>query len=107
ANETHVHLDCLIVADAFELTLLNGAQQLHLQRSAHRTHLVQKQRPLVCLLDAALPSADGAGKCAAHMPEQLLLEQRFRNCAAIERDKSMSAARAAVMNGACDDFLAR
>src|SRR2546428_6361334 len=58
------------------------------------------------LFDAPLPGADRAGKRAAHVPEQLCLEERLRNRAAVQRDEAERTARAAVMNGARDDFLA-
>ena len=77
-NHPHVDLDRLIVADALELALLQRPQQLHLQRGAHRPDFVQEQRALVRLLETALSRADGAGKRAAHVAEQLRFEQRLR-----------------------------
>src|SRR5262249_10542327 len=55
----------------------------------------------------AQPVADRAGERAAHVAEELRLEQRFRNRAAVQRDEAVHAPRAALMNGARDDFLAR
>ena len=45
------------VADALELALLQHAQQLRLQRRAHRPDFVEEQRALVRLLEPALPRA--------------------------------------------------
>ena len=94
------------VADALELALLQHPQQLHLHARAHGADLVEKQRALVRLLESALPRADRAGERAAHVTEQLGLQQRFRNRAAVERDEPLRAARAVVMDRARDDFLA-
>ena len=105
-DDAHVDLGRVRVADALELALLQHAQQLHLQRRAHRPDLVEEERPLVRLLEASLPIADRAGERAAHVAEQLRLEQRFRNRAAVERDEAVHAPRAVVMNRARDDLLA-
>ena len=74
---------------------------------AHRPDFVEEQRAFVRLLEPALASADGAGERAAHVAEQLGLEQRLGNRAAVERDEPLRAARAVVMDGARHDFLAR
>ena len=100
-DDAHVHLDRLVVADALELALLQRAQQLHLQRRAHRPDFVEEQRALVRLLESSLPRADGAGERAAHVAEQLGFEQRLGNRAAVERDEAMR--RAA---GCCDEWRA-
>src|SRR5205814_9853576 len=88
-----------------ELALLQGAQQLHLQRRAHRPDFVEKQRSLVRLLHPSLTRTDGAGERAAHVAEEFRFEQRLRNRAAIQRDEAMHLARAAVMNRASNDFF--
>ena len=91
---------------ALELALLQHAQQLHLQRRAHRAHFVEEERALVRLLEPSLPVADGAGERAAHVAEELRFEQRLGNRAAVERDEAMHAARAVLVNRARDHFLA-
>ena len=106
AIDAHVHLDRLVVADALELAFLQHAQQLHLQRHAHRAHFVEEQRAAMRLLEPALPGADGAGERAAHVAEDLGFEQVLWNRAAVERDEPLPAPRAGVMNRARDDFLA-
>ena len=105
-DDAHVDLGRVRVADALELALLQHAQQLHLHPGAHRPDLVHEQRALVRLLEAALPRADRARERAAHVTEQLGLEQRLGNRAAVERDEPLGAAGAVVMNRARDDFLA-
>ena len=51
--------------------------------------------PRLRLLDAALPVGDGARERAAHVAEQLGLEQRLGNRAAVDRDEALTAPRAA------------
>ena len=88
-DDAHVDLDRVRVADALELALLQHAQQLRLQRRAHRPDLVEEQRALVRLLEASLARADGAGERAAHVAEELRFEQRLGNRAAVERDEAV------------------
>ena len=106
-NHTHIHLDRLIVADALELPLLQGTQQLHLQRRARRPDFVQKERSLVCLLESTLSCRGCAGKRTSDVTEQLCFEQRFRYRAAVQRDEAVCAPRTVVMNRTRDDFFAR
>ena len=77
-DHAHVDLDRVRVADALELALLQHAQQLRLQRGAHRPDLVEEQRALVRLLETSLARADRAGERAAHVAEELRFEQRLR-----------------------------
>ena len=77
-------------AHAFELALLQHAQQLHLQRRAHRAHLVEEQRALVRLLEPALAIADGTCERAADVAEEFGFEQRLGNRTAVDRDKTVA-----------------
>ena len=47
-----------------------------------------------------------AGEAAAHVAEELRLEQRVGQAGAVERDERRGRARAAVVNQTRDDFLA-
>ena len=51
-DDADVDLDRVRVADALELALLQHAQQLRLQRRAHRPDFVEEERALVRLLEA-------------------------------------------------------
>ena len=104
-DDSYVDLDGVRVADALELTLLQHPQQLRLERGAHRSDLVEEQRALVRLLETSLPCDHRAGERAAHVPEQLRLEQRFGDGAAVDRDEAIGPPRAAVMNRACGQLL--
>ena len=79
---------------------------LDLQRHAHRAHFVEEERAAMRLLDPPLARADRAGERAAHVAEQLGLEQRLRDRAAVDRDEALRAARAVVMNGPRHDLFA-
>ena len=70
-DDADVDLDRVRVADALELALLQHAQQLRLQRRAHRPDFVEEERALVRLLEPALPVGDRAGERAAHVAEEL------------------------------------
>src|SRR3954464_11818135 len=105
-NDTHVDLDRIRVADAFELPLLQYAKKLRLKRGTHGPHFVEKQRAFVCLFEPSLPRADGAGERTADMAEQLRFEQRFRNRAAVQCDESVRAPWTVVMNCPGGEFLA-
>src|SRR5205823_14814624 len=100
-------LDRVRIADTLEFALLQHAQQLRLQRGAHRPDFVQEEGALVRLFEASLASAHGAGERAAHMTEQLGFEQRLRNGAAVDRNEAIRAARAVVMNGARGELFSR
>src|SRR5439155_21981979 len=106
-DHAHVHFRRLRIAHPLELAFLQDAQQLHLQRGAHGPDLVEKERALVRLLEAALSIAEGAGERAAHVAEELRFEQVFWNRAAVEGDETLFAARAVVMDRASDNFFAR
>ena len=95
-DHAHIHLDCLIVADALELPLLQGAQQLHLQRRARGSDFIQKERSLVCLLESTLSCSGCAGKRTSDVTEQLCFEQRFRDRAELQRDPGNAARSRAV-----------
>ena len=105
-DDAHVDLDRVRVADALELPLLKHPQKLHLHARTHCADFVEKQRPFVRLLEPALAGADGAGKRAAHVSEQLRLQECLRNRTAVERDETLRAPRAVVMDSARDNLFA-
>src|SRR5262249_26515322 len=99
-DDAHVDLDRVGVADALELALLQHAEQLGLQRRAHRADFVEQQRALVRLLEASLAGADGARERATDVAEELRLEQRLWNRAAVDGDEPVGAPRTVVMDRA-------
>src|SRR2546426_11345223 len=86
-DEPHVNRDGAGTAQALDLSLLCGTEDLRLQREAHVDDLVEKHRAARRLLEAANFAGDRAGERALLMPEQLALEQVLRNRRAVDRDE--------------------
>ncbi len=83
------------------------AQELGLEFQRDVADFVQKERSVVGQLEAAKFLRDGAGEGAALVAEQLGFEQAGGDCGAIDFDEGAIAARAEIMDGARDEFLAR
>ncbi len=66
------------------LALLQDAQELDLKDERHIADLVEKQGAVLGQLDATGARLRGAGEGAARVTEQLALQQRFGNGAAID-----------------------
>ena len=90
----------------FDLALLQHPQQLRLQRRAHGPDLVQKDRAAVGQRELALLRRRRAGKRAAHVAEELRLQQRFGDRRAIHLDERHVALRTTVVNRTRDELLA-
>ena len=86
-DDPHVDLDGLLAADALELLLLQHAQQLELQAGRHVADLVEEQGAAVGQLEPAELALDGAGEGALLVAEQLGLEQRLGQRAAVDLDE--------------------
>ena len=76
-DDTDVDLAGVERADALHFPVLDRAQQLGLQRERQLADLVQEQRPAVRVLEHAHLRVAGARERAAHVTEQLALEQRL------------------------------
>jgi hypothetical protein len=84
-------------ADAAELALLQHAQQLDLQRPALISPISSRKIvPPSATSNSPLLVAVGAGERAAHVAEQLRLEQRLGHRAAVDRDERPRARRVVV-----------
>src|SRR5690606_10478825 len=105
-NHAHVHLDGLATADALELLFLQDAQQLHLKLRTDLANLVEEDRPLVRRLEPAGALLHRAGEGTLLVAEELALEQRLAQRAAVHRDERLVLARTVVVDGARDEFLA-
>src|SRR5437016_8552570 len=88
------------------LVLLEDAQELRLERRRDVADLVQENRAAVGLREVPGCVADRAGESAAHVPEELALEQRLGWRAAVDGQERPLAARAVRVDGACDELLA-
>ena len=87
-NHADVGLSRLERADALDFAVLDRAQQLGLQRQRQLADLVEKQRAVVGVLEQADLGVGGAGERAAHVAEQLALEQRLDDGGAVDGDRA-------------------
>ena len=106
-DDAHIYANRFVVAHALKLAALHKTQQLRLQPQRHLANLIQKQRAPVRGFDAAGAALHGAGKCAARVPKQLGLKQRFRNRRAVDGHKRLAAARRQPMQCLGHQFFAR
>ena len=93
-------------ADRPHLALLEDAQQARLDGHRHVADLVEEQRAAVGLDEHARAIGGGASERALRVPEQLAVDQRLRDGAAVERDEPLLAARAALVQRARHQLLA-
>jgi hypothetical protein len=93
--------------DALELLLLQNAQQLDLDIHRQLAHLVHEERPLVRHLEPPDAPLQRAGESASFVTEQLALDESLRNGAAIHLDQGSPLSRARIVDGSCDELLAR
>ena len=86
--------------------VFDDPQQLCLQGRAHVADLVEENGPALRQLELAGPRRDAGGR-ARFDPEELGLKQALRHGRAVDRDERMVGARAGLVQGAGDEFLAR
>ncbi len=84
--DPHVHCHGLGRAQAADRALLQGAQQFGLRAGGQVGHLVEEQGAAMGRFEFAGGLVGGAGERALLVAEQLVFEQRFRDCTAIHRD---------------------
>ncbi len=87
--------------------MLEHAQEFHLRVGRQVANFVEKERALVRLLKAADAALVGASERAAFVAEQFTLQQVLRDGGTVDRDEGRLCARAVLINGAGDQFLAR
>ncbi len=105
-DDADVDLDRLGAADAVDLALLDGAQQLGLQARIHLADFVEQQRAAIGFLELADAPCDGAGEGALLVAEQLGFQQVLRDRGAVDGDEGLFGAGRASMDVAGEDFLA-
>ena len=54
----------------------------------------------------ALSSIAGAGESATFMTEEFVLNERFRNCGAVDRDEGFVASVRKMVDRTCEEFFA-
>ena len=86
-EHAHVHPDARRAADRLDDLLLQHAQHLGLRLQAHVADLVEEERAAVGELELAAPVGDRAGERAAHVAEQLALDQLLGDRRAVDLDE--------------------
>src|SRR5207245_8943408 len=89
-----------------DLALLDGAQELRLQRKRNLRHLVEEERPALGGAEHAVMVVDGAGEGAAPVTEELAVEQRLRESGAVDGDERLPGERPALVDRTRDELLA-
>ncbi len=92
-------------AQAPQLALLQNAQQFGLRGIRHLADLVQQKTASGSEFEAACAPIHRAGERAFLVPEDLALDQRFRNGCAVYADERLCLARAQLVQGAGYKFL--
>src|SRR4029078_5754239 len=87
-------------------SVLQCPQQLHLRPRRQFADLVEEQGAAVGLYEFPAVLFGGAGTGTFLVPKQDRLDKRIGEGAAIDGDEGLGAARAAAMNGACDQLFA-
>jgi len=106
-DDADVDLDRLGAADAVDLALLDGSEQLGLQAGIHFADFVEQQGTAIGFFELADTPGDGAGKGALLMTEQFRFQQVFRNGGAVHRDERLVVAQGFAMDIAGQHFLTR
>ena len=78
SDDPNIYRHEACAADSMKFPVLEHAQQFSLQRERHVYDLVEEYRASIRHLQFALLQAIRTGEGAAFMPEQFVLEQRFR-----------------------------
>ena len=86
-DDAHVHRHRAAAAEAVDLALLDGAQQLGLDAHVHFADLVEQQGAAVGHLELADTAVDGATEGALLVAEQLALQHRLRDRRAVHADE--------------------
>src|SRR5579862_7454493 len=97
-DNTRVDLDSIGATDALEGFLLQKSEQLDLQRERQIANLVEEDRAAIRRFQPPRLIFDRAGKRAAHVPEQLALEQMLAERGACDLDEGTILARTEAMD---------
>ncbi len=105
-DEANVNGDRHVAADALNGFFLQHAQEHDLDLARQLRDLVEKEGALVGQFEAADAAARRAGEGAGFMAEQLAGDEIGGEGGAVDGDHEPIAARADLMDGAGDEFLA-
>src|SRR5262245_21323811 len=106
-NDADVELDRLLTSDAHQLSSLDGAQQLGLERERQIANLIDEQRAMLRALEHSAPQPDRTGERAALVAEELGFDQARRDRRAVEDHERGGGAMALTVNRLREAFLAR
>src|SRR5271157_33878 len=106
-NQADIHLLDLGRADALNLAVLDDAQQLGLHGQGSFPHFIQEHGAPVSVLEQSRACVRGPGEGAAHMAEQLALQERINQCGTVAHCQALLAHRADLMDGAGNELFAR
>ena len=96
----------LIAAEALELLLLKNAKELGLKLEREIGDFIKKERAAVGEFKTSDFLGESAGEGTSLMAEKLGFKKAAGDGGAIDLDESALAARAEIVNGACDELLA-
>src|SRR6202045_134375 len=105
--KTQIPLKRFCSSNAFELPLLQSTQELGLQVHRNIADFIEEQSALIRQFEASTLLDQRSGESTLLMPEQFALYQSRRDGRTVQADKCSCTARAAIMNGTGDRFLAR
>ena len=91
-------MDCLAPADSLKRFLLQHTQQFGLHVQAQLTNLIEENSPAVGYFEPPFATLLRTGVCTPFTAEELALYQIFIECGAVDRDKGLVGALAALMN---------
>src|SRR5205807_2198021 len=72
-HQPHVYPPGALLADPFDFSFLQDAQQLRLQFQGDFPNLVEKESSVIGQLEPTSPVPQGPGECPPHVPEELAL----------------------------------
>src|SRR5579872_542294 len=90
----------------FEFALLQNTEELRLQVQRHLADFVQQDGAAMSEFEFARPVRHCSSEGSLAVTEKLALQQRFRDCGAVDRDEGLAAAGAGVMDKAGQQFFA-
>ena len=106
-DDADVHATRLRLADAADLARLERAKELRLELERELADLVEEHGAAVGRLERSGAIAVGAGEGAAHVTEELALDEVRADRAAVDDDERLLRARAALHDLGRDELLAR
>ena len=105
-HDADIRLQHVVRSDPRETAVLQHAEKFHLDREWHIADFIEKQRAAIRLLEAALAACDRASERTFLVAEEFAFEKVFWDCAAVDRDHLLLAARAVFVHRLRDKFFA-